>query len=209
MANFVHCAGHLNGNLLCAIDCETTGLLWNKHDIIQIAIIPVTPSFEPNLDIQYFHCFMKPRRLENIDLEANKINRGRVTQAINEGMEPETAEERLREWFQSLRLPVKKSIVPLGSNYAFDRDFIMDWLGGPLSYGEFFRNDYRDTSLTGLMLNDMAFWAEDRIPFPKTSLKYLCSQLGVAHVNAHDAVGDCLATIEVYRRLMRWRPGKL
>jgi DNA polymerase III epsilon subunit-like protein len=152
---------------------------------------------------------MKPRRLENIDLEANKINRGRVTQAINEGMEPETAEERLREWFQSLRLPVKKSIVPLGSNYAFDRDFIMDWLGGPLSYGEFFRNDYRDTSLTGLMLNDMAFWAEDRIPFPKTSLKYLCSQLGVAHVNAHDAVGDCLATIEVYRRLMRWRPGKL
>jgi DNA polymerase III epsilon subunit-like protein len=209
VANRAYCATHLNGNLMCAIDCETTGLQYNKHDIIQIAIIPVTPGFEPNLDIDYFHCFIKPRRPENIDLESNKVNRGRVVEAINNGMEPDTAEERLREWFAKLNLPFKKGIVPLGSNYAFDRDFIMDWLGGPLSYQEFFRNDYRDTMLTALMLNDMAAWAEDTIPFPKTGLAYLCNLLGVEHPNAHDAVGDCLATIEAYRRLMKYRPGRL
>jgi DNA polymerase III epsilon subunit-like protein len=200
---------HFNGNLLCAVDCETTGLLWNKHDIIQIAIIPVTLGFEPNLDIPYFHCFMKPRRPENIDLDSNKINRGRVIEAMNNGLEPDTAEERLREWFQQLRLPVRKTIVPLGSNYCFDRDFIQDWLGGPLSYAEFFRNDHRDTMLTALMINDMFSWSEEKIPFPKTGLGYLCNLLNVAHPNAHDAVGDCLATIEVYRRLMKWRPGQL
>ena len=209
MANFKHCATHFNGNLFCAIDVETTGLLFNKHDIIQIAIIPITPGFQPNLDVPYFHCLMKPRRPENIDEESNKINRGRVIEAMAHGLEPDTAEDRMREWFQSLNLPVKKTIVPLGSNFAFDRDFIMDWLGGPLSYAEFFRNDYRDTSLTALMINDMASWAEEKIPFPKTNLTYLCSQLGVVRANAHDAVGDCLTTIEVYRRLMRWRPGAL
>ena len=196
---------HFNGNLFCAIDVETTGLLFTKHDIIQICVMPIKPDLRPDLDRGYFHTLIHPRRPENINYESNKINRGRVTEALNMGMSPDTAEERLREWFQSLRLPVGKKIVPLGQNFAFDRDFIIDWLGGPLSYDEFFRGDYRDTQSMALMINDWAGWHEERIPFPKTSLKYLCSVLGVENPNAHDAVGDCVTTIEVYRRLMRYR----
>lgn len=204
--NYAHSDTHFNGNLFCAIDIETTGLSFAKHDIIQICVMPITPTLEPSKEIDFFHCLIKPRRPENIEEDSNKINRGRVVESMTHGLESETAEERLREWFQKLPLPVHKMIVPLGHNYsAFDRDFIVDWLGGPLSYGEFFRSDHRDTMTMALMLNDMAAHFLEPIPFPKVGLKFLCGRLGMEQVNAHDAVGDCVTTIEVYKRLLRYK----
>lgn len=196
---------HFNGNLMCAIDIETTGLRFGHNDIIQLCVMPVGLDLKPSKHYSHFHCMIKPKRPENIDRDIPEPMKARIVEAINMGMEADTVEERLREWFQALKLPVKKLIIPLGHNYgAFDRDFLIDWLGGPLSYAEFFRSDHRDTMQMALMINDMAGWQEEQIPFPKVSMKWLCNRLGVEQPNAHDAVGDCLTTIECYRRLMRF-----
>ncbi len=199
-------AVHLNENLMCAIDIETSGLRPLYHDILQLAIVPVAPNYTPSKQFPYLHLKIKPAHPDRDDELKPGLNKALFVDCINNGMAPETAEERLREWFYKLHLPPKKKIVPLGHNYAnFDRLFIMDWLGGSLSYDEFFRNDSRDTLHAALFLNDLADWHSERIPFPKWNLPYLCAQLGIEHPNAHDAVADCLATIEVYRRLMRYR----
>lgn len=198
-------AVHLNGNLMCAIDIETSGLQPLYHDILQLSIVPVAPNITPSKEFPIFHIKIKPARPERADLMKG-INKALFTDCINNGMAPETAEERLREWFNDLDLPLRKKIVPLGHNYVnFDRLFIMDWLGGPCSYDEFFRSDSRDTLHSALFLNDMADWFSEKIPFPKWSLSYLCSQLGVENPNPHDAVSDCLATIACYRKLMNYR----
>lgn len=197
---------NLNGNLLCAIDIETTGRLYTKNDIIQLCVMPVGLDLKPSKHYNFFHCYIKPRRMENLDKDMPEDMKARVVEAINHGMEPDTAEERLREWFHSLKLPFKKLIVPLGHNYgSFDRDFIQDWLGGPLSYAEFFRSDHRDTMQMALMINDMANWHEEQVPFPKVAMNWLCNRLSIEQPNAHDAVGDCLTTIEVFRKLLRYR----
>lgn len=199
---------HFNGNLLCAIDIETTGLRWGYHDIIDLCIMPVAPDFTPNKTLPYFSLKMFPK-YGNVDEKG--ATRAQIADAITNGIECDRAEMRLREWFEKLALKPGKKIVPLGQNYAnFDRNFIIDWLGGPLCYDEFFRSDSRDCQQLALGINDLCDFHNERIPFPKTNLTYLARQLGHNREGAHSAIMDCLTTIEVYRRLMRyhhyWNP---
>lgn len=196
---------HLNGNLLCAIDTETTGLNFVQNEILQLCILPLGPDLKPSQEYRPFELKIKPEKLDTADPQADRINRGLLQAAMTDGIERWTAVDFLSDWFKKLKLPEKKKIVPLGCNYSFDRDFLLDFVGGPLSYEEYFRNDYRDVMLTALAINDMCDFHSERIPFPKYGLTYLCSCLGVEHRNRHDAVGDCIATAEVYRRLMRFK----
>ena len=52
-------------------------------------------------------------------------------------------------------------------------------------------------------LNDVAAFNSEEFPFPKQSLKYLCSQLGIENKFAHDAMQDCLATAKVWKRMVK------
>lgn len=198
-------AVHLNGNLLVAIDTETTGLIAGFHDILQLALVPVSPDLTPSREYMPFNMIIQPKRPENADDTAGKVSKTRLVDAITNGIEAWTAVDRFRDWFESLRLPPGKKIVPLGANFQFDHSFLLDFFGGPLSYDEFFRSDYRDVQKAALFINDVADFMSEKIPFPKVKLTYLCSCLKIPHPNAHDAVADCCATIEVYRRLMRYR----
>lgn len=205
---------HLNGNLMCAIDIETSGLMppftgaARPHDMLQIAIVPVAANLTVSREFPLFHLKLQPKRPENVDAKADEVNRGMLRDAMLNGMEPWTAVERFEEWFTRLRLAPGKKIVVLGCNYAnFDKYFIMDWLGGPLNYNEFFRSDVRDVQTVACYINDTADHFSEMIPFPKWRLSYLASCLGVdhPHATAHDAVQDCVTSIEVYRRLLRYR----
>ncbi len=82
--NYEHANSHFNGNLFCAVDIETTGLHFPKHDIIQISIIPIAPDLSVNKKLPFFHCLIKPRRPENISEEANTVTRGIVAAKGND-----------------------------------------------------------------------------------------------------------------------------
>lgn len=195
---------HMNGNILCVIDTETTGLNPFKNEIIQLAVLPLTPELNPSKDTPFFDILIKPERLDEIDLEADKVTRGLVVEAINHGMDKWTALDRFTEWFyETLKPPYKKKIVPLGHNFAnHDRPFLVEWTAGPASYDEFFRSDHRDTMTTALMFNDLADIRNERPPYPKYNLKYLCSCLGIPHEHRHHALSDCLVTAECYKRML-------
>lgn len=196
---------HLNGNLMCAIDTETTGLIPGTHDVIQLCVMPVTPDLMPSKEYLPFHMIIQPKRPERASLEADGVSKVRLVDAINNGIEAWTCVDRFGEWFHRLGLPPNKKIVPLGCNFNFDMLMLHSFFGGPESYDEYFRSDFRDVQKAALYINDVADFLSERIPFPKTKLSYLCSCLGVEKPNLHDAMGDCLATIEVYRKLMRYR----
>lgn len=196
---------HLNGNLMCAIDTETTGLVPGVNDIIQLCVLPLASDFTPSKEYLPFHMIIQPKRPHNAQQGADGISKVQLAEAITNGIDPWTCVERFGEWFQRLRLPPNKKIVPLGANYNFDLLMLHDLFGGPLSYEEYFRSDFRDVQKTALYLNDVADFMSERIPFPKVKLSYLCSCLGVTNADAHDAMGDCLATAEIYRKLMRYR----
>lgn len=196
---------HLNSNLLAVIDTESTGLNYTKHDLLQLCILPLGPDLTPSKTFSYFEIKIRPERAHLADAAANRVNRGLLQQCQTYGIERWAAVELLREWFHKLNLPLGKKIVPVGANYVHDRDFIREFMGGPESYAELFRDDFRDVQKMALTINDMCDWYSEAIPFPKVQLTYLASVLRVEHINKHDAVGDCLATAEVFRRMMRYK----
>jgi DNA polymerase III epsilon subunit-like protein len=197
---------HWNGHQLCVIDTETTGLDPYYCEMIQIAIVALDSDIKPRQDIVPFYIDIKPEHPERIEkgaLEINKINLKRI---MSHGFDKYKAIDLLEEWMKKLDLPVTsagtpKKILPLGQNFGFDRGFMQMWLGRA-QYDEWFHYHYKDTMIAAAFLNDRAAMKAEKVPFSKISLSWLCNVLKVHRERSHDALQDCLATAEVYRKLL-------
>ena len=194
---------HLNGNKLCVLDVETTGLNPAKHDIIEVCCIYLDSFVKPT--DKMFHMFITPSRPENIDSRAMKINKVSSVEAMKRGIDSMKAADAFEDWFNTLELRERKSIAPLGHCYHFDMGFLKSWLGEK-HYEYYFDYHIRDTAIIANYLNDRADFRSEQYPYPKQSLTYLCNQLDVENPSKHTAIGDCLATAECYRKLLTSGP---
>lgn len=200
---------HLNGHLIAAVDVETTGFYPGYHDVVQVAALLLNDNLEPHSKVQPFYMDMRPKRPENIDKDALKVSRLDFAYLMQRAADPYDAAEQFEEWFEKMIrdgvLPERKKIIPLAQNWVFDRPFIGDWLGWK-TYEYIFHPWYRDTLPVAQYLNDRHGFdvtqpEPERVPFPKANLGYICSQLKVRNAKAHDALQDCVATAECYKRL--------
>ena len=204
----IHSMEHWNGCQMCAIDIETTGLDPTYHEIIQIAIVPLTSDIEPRKDIPPFYIEMIPQNPELIDKKAMEINSIKLAEIMKRGHDQEAGKDLLMFWADKLGLPLNKGginrckIIPLGQNYTFDKGFIQKWLGVDL-YSELFHHCYRDTMISAIFINDIAGMHASRIPHPKVDLTYLARLYSVERDRAHDALQDCLTTAAIYRKMIR------
>jgi DNA polymerase III epsilon subunit-like protein len=196
---------HWNGDQVCVVDTETTGLRPGWHEIVQICILPLDSNFKPRQDAFPFYIEMKPDHPERTDPKAMQINKLSLAKISQRGKCREAAKELLEHWFDGLGLPMgkygsRKRIIPLAQNWPFDKAFIEAWLG-PETFGDFFHPRYRDTMAVANYLNDHAAMHAETVPFSKTNLAWLAKQYEISHNRAHDALADCLTTAEVYRKM--------
>lgn len=200
---------HLNGHLLCVVDTETTGLISGYHDVIQVCVLPLDSNIRPLVHdgILPFVMKLKPKRPQNADPEAMKINKLSLADLIVNGFDPDSAADLFDEWFNRLPLDGSgynaKKIAPLGQNWVFDRGFMIDWLG-PQTFNSYFHYETRDTKNAAAYINDRAAFHAEPCPLPKTKLSYLASTLNVPHeeLKLHDALQDCVVTAGVYRAML-------
>lgn len=197
---------HLNGNLLCAVDIETTGLNPDYHEIMQICILPLDAGIKPIKEVNPFYINIIPEHPERIAEGAASTNRLKAAEIVQSGFDKYKAADYLEEWIDGLKLPVsnygiRKKIVPLGQNYVFDRAFIYKWLGTE-TYEYLFHHTFRDTMTSALYLNDRQSFFGEPVPFSKVKLSWLSKKLDVDYQGAHDALQDCLITAEVYRKML-------
>lgn len=193
---------HLNGHLLCSIDSETTGTDPQRHDMIQIAVIPLDGLLQPDANRIPFLMDLAPKRPENADPQAMDCNRLRLADLILRGVDADRAADLFVEWFERQNLGFNKRIMPLGANWPFDRDMIVAWLGLK-TYEMCFNSQHRDVQSTATFLNDIAEVRGLPFPYPKVNLSYLCNQMRIERTQAHDATDDARVTAEVYRRLLQ------
>lgn len=194
-------AVHWNNHVMCAIDVETTGFCTDKHEIIQIAVVPMNADLRINTKVLPFEMLIAPwKKQEDWEPGALRTHKIDMLKLCATGLDPWKVGDLFDEWFQRLNLPLGKKIIPLAHNYPFECRFLHSWLG-PASMDSFFYQ-YRDTMALALQMNDIAEFHNEPYPFPRTSLGSVCRTLGVENTKSHDALADAIATAECYRRMM-------
>lgn len=194
-------AVHWNSHLMAVIDIETSGKDPANHDILQICILPLKPDLTPDTRLSPFYMNMAPHHLKSkIEPDAMRTNGLDWEDLVLTALDSWKVADLLEEWWQGLKLPFRKSIIPLAHNWPFEYKFLHEWLGPTTMENYFFQ--FRDSMALANALNDIADFNNEPYPYPKTSLSYLCSQLKVENPKAHDALGDCIATAECYRKMV-------
>lgn len=196
----------LNGNVLCAVDVETTGTDPAKHDIIEIAVLPLDNHFQPSRLIVPFNMTMQPRRPENIDIDALTVNRAKYAEIMANSLTADKVGDFLVAWFEKLNLGTHKRISPLAHNWPFDRAMLIEWLG-PLTVDYIFDGRFRDSMAFASSMNDVAEQTGALCPYPKVGLSNIASRLKIATDDAHHALPDCRITAEVYAEMIKRATG--
>jgi DNA polymerase III epsilon subunit-like protein len=193
---------HLNGNILCAVDLETTGRMPGYHEIIQIAVQPLDSKMEPMSGVRPFYTTIAPEYMERAEGAATAVHGLDLPTLKLTSLDQWKVADLFDEWFQSLELPFRKSIVPLAHNWAFEAGFLKSWLGIECM-GSMFHPHPRDSMLLAIAINDRSMMRGDPAVYPSVSLTAMCKQLGITTIKAHDALSDALAESKLYQMLMR------
>ena len=191
----------LNGNVLCAIDVETTGLNPGYHEITQVCFLPLDSNLKPRKDIVPFDLLLKIEYEDRISWDALKISKINFMKHQQVAFDKYSAADLFEEWVEKLNLPPNKRISPLAHNWPFDRAFIMDWLQ-PAAFGHYIDGRFRDTMSLAAAINDIYDRLAEPAPFPKINLGYLASVLKIPHRGAHTAINDCDVTAKIYAQLI-------
>lgn len=192
---------HINGNIIAAIDLETTGTQAGYHEPIQIAVVPLNSDLRPLDGVRPFYTDIRPLHPERAESSATRAHGLDVEYLAACAPRPERVQDLLIEWFESLELPMLKSIVPLAHNWPFENSFLKAWLGQKLTERIFFSHA-RDAMTYALALNDKSFFRAEKAPFNSVALTSLCKKFNIVNPKPHDALCDSLAEAEVYRHLL-------
>lgn len=194
---------HLNGNLMVAIDFETTGSVAGHHEIIQIGVVPLNADLRPSEHLRPGYWNIAPKHPERAQREATAIHGLDLAELVLNAPCSEKVADLLVEWFEALDLPVGKKLTPIAHNWAFESSFGKAWLGDKL-FNHIFHFHPRDSMTYALSLKDRAAFAGEPVPFDHVGLGPLCKHFGITNARPHDALCDAVAEAEVYRALLHY-----
>jgi DNA polymerase III subunit epsilon len=169
---------------LVFVDCETTGLDPDRHELIEVAAIRVDPrtlKIETELALK-----VHLERIEDADPDALRIN-GYTEEAWSDAVS-------LAEAMQQLA-PVLDGCMLAGHNVAFDRSFLdAAWK----------HVGHRPNGLDHHLLDTatLAWPLLSAGSLDSVSLTPVCKRLGIERGEEHWALDDARASLEVAKRLL-------
>jgi len=190
-----------HGNLVCAIDIETTGSDVEKHEIIQVAIVPLDIDFTPLKSLRPFVSYVRPERPEDADPEATCVH-GIEIPTLCHAPSGERVIDRITEWVNDLELAYDRRLIMLAHNASFEHRFLVRFLGNDLYYNIFNANT-RDSQVLALGINDLAVARGRKPPFERCSMGWLGKHFGIVNAHHHDAYHDAVACAALYRELLK------
>ncbi|MDX1372169.1 MAG: hypothetical protein R3321_06845, partial [Nitrososphaeraceae archaeon] len=162
---------HLNSNILCAVTIKTTGSDAQKHELLEIIVLPLASDLTIKKDILPFNVLIKPEKIRRAEYN---LDNNFVLNCIEKGLDKYEAADIFEAWFEKLELRYSKKIMVLTHNWAAKRDFIKEWLQ-PTGFDKAFHHEYRDVQAIGLFYNDKFDFKNEMWPFPKVKLSYMCA----------------------------------
>lgn len=203
MSQHISSMPQANGNLVCAIDIETTGQNPNIHEICQIAVQPLTPDYKPHPVIDPFYTEVMPLRPEKASPVAMGVHGLSVNHLLENAPHPHEVKADFERWLEALELPFQRRIIMLAHNSKFENMFLIPFFGVEY-HMEVFNANTRDTMTTALSINDKAFEVGKEPPFERVNMSYLTRFFNIVNPKAHDALQDAIAAATLYKKLLNY-----
>lgn len=193
---------HTNGNLLCVVDTESTGLVAGYNELTQIAIIPLDNNLEQMTTKSLLNILIKPDYPDRIDYDG--LTQEKLDTIATTGLTREDALDYFMMWFESLNLIEGKLIMPLAHNWPHDKSFLREFFT-PELFNMYFHGHYRDTMCCSTFLNDVSDFRSEQTPFTRHGLSNVASKLNVPFLQhgLHDALYDALICAQCYKAIIQ------
>ena len=195
----------MSDSYFCAMDSETGGLDPKKADILTLFMSMVDEDFKvlDELDLR-----LKPNdRLPIVEAGAMEVNKIDLQKHL---ADPNTVtyEEAKKKMVAFAKKYLKKrgrysNLIVLGQNVMFDLNFIWEHLIPKDEWEQIFSYNIEDTKTAGLFLKRCGW-----IPKGVGTLKSFVEFFNIAKREAHEARGDVLMTIDVYRAMINLMKSK-
>ncbi|MEI6729070.1 MAG: 3'-5' exonuclease [bacterium] len=183
------------------VDTETTGFYPSKNGLIQVGAVALDERLEI---IDSFNLDTCPPGEYQISQESLEVT-GFTVERIQKGFSYEVFGKKFAKFLDK---NFAGKIISVGQFYPFDYAFIEMALSKTKYHQTIMQdklsNDFIDTKAVVNFLNLKATLNNQELPFASTSLSKpggLKEKLSVQNYQAHDAMGDVLATVDVLRVL--------
>lgn len=171
------------------LDIETGGFSITKNGVCEIALLALNKDL---IEVDRLHVYISPytraddtNELVSYKEDAMKVNGLRVEFLERNGINVIVASKMIVDFFTKHEF---KSL--LGHNVGFDLQRVNYLLGR-----------FLNSAIPQLEIIDTLDIARKSKLFAKNDLEFICNQLEISAVDKHTAVGDCISTIEVFKKL--------
>ena len=178
-------------NIFAAIDLETSGLAPGWHEVLEIAIVPLTPDFTIDTNVTEFSCRVRAEHPDRTDPKAVAVNHLNPA----DGKPLQEVEADLISWAEENGI---SAITPIAHNLAFDMAFMK--AAFPV-FSRIITHHGRDSMRLALSLNDILRTQIGEEPFSSVSLQSLKLMFDIDGDVQHNALEDARDTAHVYRKL--------
>ena len=169
------------------IDTETTGLIYKKRSVIQIAAIMEIDGEE----VGHFNEFMQPDWRQDIDQKALDVN-GHTIQSLRGLPDPGVTWGSFKNWISKYidpYDPTDKAFF-LAYNSEFDYQFVRSDYS---KYVDKYLNSFFYTTHIDIRALAAFYMQEVRDQMENFKLTTVCEFLSIPLINAHDGMADCRA----------------
>ena len=184
---------------LCAIDTETTNIDFLKARVVELTILPLTDTYDPDESMKPLNILVNPGEVElDLGKEALSFNKIERETILKEGVNTGTLGAHIKNWMDSNGI---SSIEPLAHNWIYDRSVLRNSLDFSMIETMFYRRA-KDSHTAAVFVNDLYKFKGKKKPFAKTNLSAMAEYFGMKAEGAHRDHQDCLMSAFVYKNLM-------
>lgn len=194
---------HLNSNVLCGVKLELTGPDPLMHELIEVAIVPLDHNLELHDKFALFNMRVRPQTINPADdFKGCRLTKAEVADACLRAYDRYKVADILLEWFEDMKLPRGKKLIPLVYNFPAERQNLINWLDYEV-YSQIFSEDHRDLLSAAHYMNDRQCVRGEAAIFPKQNLTYLARICNVPQIESGTAVSDAYLMAQTWKRMLQ------
>jgi DNA polymerase III epsilon subunit-like protein len=178
------------------LDTETGGLIAQKHSILQVGMM----AYDPYKGVTAHEEFFIRHRDYVVSPEALEVNGLNIIRVSRSGINPLEAMDRIVAFIHDNFPDGKDSFYLMGKQPSFDKAFLSTFFykhgGDPI--GNFISHRMVDLSSLIILMKELGLYPAEE----STSLVSAARHYGLDVDHAHDVMGDCLMTIQLYEKII-------